>query len=140
LTLPQLLAFLGGATLFAAVQAWLFQSTPPIPEIEDSGWFLNSGAGVKAVAWAFAAAGALIGLSRSDWIDWIVEEALLIAGGIGGMVAILFSIGPGTIFPIVIAFGSMILAGATAAGAGLGFLARRSFEFLRAKAGPHLRR
>jgi hypothetical protein len=61
-----------------------------------------------------------------------VEETLLIAGGIVAMVVVLFSIGTGSLFPIVIAFGSVILAGATAVGAGVGFLARRSFEFLRA--------
>jgi hypothetical protein len=127
-TVGRLLALLGGGALFAAVQAWLFQTATPIPGIEDAGWFLNSGRGVSTVAVTFMVVGALIGVSQRDWI---VESAATAAGAAIVMTVVLFSIGPGTIFPIVIVFGTGILGVAIALGASLGTLARRSFGWAR---------
>lgn len=127
-TIARLLALLGGGVLFAALQGWLFQIATPIPGIEDAGWFLNSGRGVRAVATTFVAVGALIGLSRRDWM---AESATTAAGAVLVMTGVLFSIGAGTIFPIVIVFGTAIVGGAVAIGASVGMLARRSVAWAR---------
>ena len=120
-TVGRPLALLGGAALFTAVQVWLLQSTAPIPGVEDSGWFLNSGRGVATVGLAFTIAGAMVGLVRRDGE---IRAMLVAAGGAVAMVVVLFRIGPGTIFPIVLAFGTLIVVAATALGTGLGIAAR----------------
>jgi hypothetical protein len=99
-------------------------SAVPVAGIKDNGWFLNSGRGVLAVGLACAAVGALVGFSRRD----SVRKATMVAGGaVLAMIGVLFRIGPGTIFPIVIAFGAVVIGGATAAGAGVGTAVRRAF-------------
>lgn len=119
------LALLSGMALFSAVQAWLFRSTAPVPGIEDSGWFLNAGRGVATVGLAFMIAGTLVGLVRRDAASGVKGATLIVAGGAVAMVVILFLIGPGNIFPIVIAFGTVIIGAATALGTGLGMVTRR---------------
>jgi hypothetical protein len=128
LTVARLLALLGGAALFSAVQVWLFQVATPIPGIENAGWFLNSGRGVRVVATTFAVVGALIGLSRRDWM---AESATTATGAMCVMTVVLFRIGPGTIFPIVMVFGTVVVCVAIAVGASVGMLARRSFDWAR---------
>jgi hypothetical protein len=118
------LALVGGAGLFLAVQGLLFLTAVPIAGIEDSGWFLNSGRGVAAVGLACGVVGALVGFGRQDRVR---EAAMGATGAVLAMIAVLFSIGPGTIFPIVIIFGTAIIAGATAAGTGVGNAVRRAF-------------
>ena len=118
----RVLALAGGAALFGLVQAWLFRSIAPVPGIQNAGWFLNSGTGVGAVALAFAIAGALVGLARHRSV---ADAALVAAGAAVAMTLVLFSIGPGTIFPIVLVFGTLILGAATAMGVGLGMAVRR---------------
>jgi hypothetical protein len=114
----------GGAGLFLSVQGLLVLNAVPIAGIKDSGWFLNSGRGVLVVGLACAVVGALVGFGRRD----SVREATMVASGaVLAMIAVLFSIGPGTIFPIVIAFGTVIIGGATAAGTGVGTAVRRAF-------------
>lgn len=120
---PRLLALLSGATLFFAVQAWLFYAVAEISGISNSGWFLNTSRGVATVCITFAAAGALMGLLRSDAHQR--EATLAAAGGVVAMVIVLFHIGPGTLFPIVLAIGTVMIGGSTAAGLVLGILLRR---------------
>ncbi len=96
----------------------------PIAGMDDSGWFMNSGRGVSAVGLACVVVGGLVGFGRRDG----VREAVMVASGaVLAMIAVLFSIGPGTIFPIVIVFGTAIVAGATAAGTDIGTAVRRAF-------------
>ena len=45
-------------------------------------------------------------------------------GAVVSLAIVLFSLGPGTIFPIVIAVGTIVLAAAAFLGAGLGWLLR----------------
>ncbi len=116
---------LGGAVLFLSVQGVLFLTTAPIPGIRNSGWFLNSGRGVAVVAIACAVAGTLSGLGRRGSVR---DAAMLAGGAVSAMIAVLFSIGAGTIFPIVIVSGTVIIAAATAAGAGIGTAARRAWS------------
>ena len=68
-------------------------------------------------------AGALIGFVR---LHKVREAAMAAGGAVLAMIAVLFSIGPGTIFPIVIVFGTVIIAAATAAGTGVGVEVRRA--------------
>jgi hypothetical protein len=116
------LALLGGTGLFLLVQGLLFLTAVPVAGISNSWWFLNSGRGVAVVGLACAFVGALIGFRRRD----SVREATMVASGaVLAMIGVLFSTGAGTIFPIVIVFGTAIIAGATAAGIGIGTEVRR---------------
>jgi hypothetical protein len=117
------LALMGGAGLFLLIQGLLMMTTAPIAAVENSGRFLNSGRGVAAVGLVCAMAGALIGFGRQHKLR---EAAMAAGGAVLAMIAVLFSIGPGTIFPIVIVFGTVIIAAATAAGTGVGVEVRRA--------------
>ena len=119
----KVLALVVGAALFGVIQGWLFQNAVPIPQIENSGWFLNSGTGVRTVGLTFAIAGALVGLSRRKAA---MEATMVAAGAAMTMIVVLYSIGAGTIFPIVIGFGMVILGVATAVGLALGLVIRRT--------------
>ena len=117
------LVLLGGTGLFLSVQGLLFLTAAPVAGMKNSGWFLNSGRGVAVVGVVCAVVGALIGFGRRDSVR---EAAMVASGAVLAMVAVLFTIGPGTIFPIVIVFGTAIIAGATAAGTGVGTGVRRA--------------
>ena len=82
------------------------------------GWWLNSGSGVLRTVLGLLALGVFAALWRSG-SPWIRACALW-AGAISGSAAILFSIGPGTIWPIVLAFAAAITAGAVFGGAFVG--------------------
>jgi len=87
------------------------------------GWWLNSGAGVLRTVLALLALGVFAALWRlgSPW----TRACALWAGAISGSAVILFSIGPGTIWPIVLAFAAAITAGAVFGGAVVGWAATR---------------
>jgi hypothetical protein len=107
--------FLAGAVAFAAAQAVLFllAGQSARPSIDAPGWFLNSATGMAAMAAALAVASALAiaAISGPLWHGW----AFFVAGGVLGLVAAVFLLGPGTIFPIVIAAGAAVIAVAAAA-------------------------
>ena len=87
------------------------------------GWWLNSGTGVLRTVLGLLALGVFAALWRSG-SPWIRACALW-AGAISGSGVILFSIGPGTIWPIVLVFAAAITAGAVFAGAVVGLAAAR---------------
>ena len=87
------------------------------------GWWLNSGTGVLRTVLGLLALGVFAALWRSG-SPWIRACALW-AGAISGSTAILFSIGPGTIWPLVLAFAAAITAGAVFGGAFVGVAATR---------------
>lgn len=100
-----LLRVVFGAVLAIAVHLFL------------GGWWLNEGQRV-AITLAVAATGALV-----------AAPTLPAAAGFGfgmaaGMAGILFAIGPGTIFPIVIAIGTFMIAAAVLAGFAAGWVMR----------------
>jgi hypothetical protein len=118
-------ALFGGVGLFLSVQTFLFLTSAPIAGIDDPGWFLNSGRGVAAVALSCLVVGALIAFGRRAG----VREATLVAlGAVFAMTAVLFSIGAGTIFPIVLVFGTAIIGIATAAGTVVGIGLRQALR------------
>jgi len=109
--------------LFLSVQGFLFSTAVPNPAIKNAGWFLNSGRGAIAVGLACAIAGALIGIGRRDMVR---EATMLASGAVLAMVAVLFSIGSGSIFPIVIVFGAVIIVGPMTTGTLVGAGVRRA--------------
>jgi hypothetical protein len=107
---------LAGAVAFAAAQAVLFliAGQSGCPSMDAAGWFLNSAAGMAAMAAVLAVASSIVGKAVSSpvWRGW----TFFVAGGVAALVATVFLLGPGTIFPIVIAAGSTLIAVSAAAG------------------------
>jgi hypothetical protein len=107
---------LAGAVAFAAAQAALFlvAGQSGRPTIDGSGWFLNSGTGVAVIA--IVMAGASLIVSKAVPAPLLRGWAAFAAGAVGALVAAVFLLGPGTIFPIVIAAGAMVIAVGALAG------------------------
>ncbi|HZT76680.1 MAG TPA: hypothetical protein VFA27_08475 [Vicinamibacterales bacterium] len=78
-------------------------------------WFLNSGRAVAFMAVWMLAVGAVLG-SRPTRADWTRNALAATIGAIAAMVGVLAVVGPGTIFPLVIAIGSAVLAASLFAG------------------------
>ena len=112
---------LAGAVAFAAAQAVLFLVAGDTrrPTVDSPGWFLNSGQGIivmAVVAAAVCAASLRVWPAATVWEGWVA----FVAGAGVALVTSLFALGPGTIFPIVIAAGLAVvgvgaLAGSAAA-------------------------
>jgi hypothetical protein len=102
--------FLAGAVAFAAAQAVLFLvAEPPARQtIDGEGWFLNSSTGIAVMAAVLVAASLVVSraLPAPLWQRW----ALFVGGGIAALVGAVFLFGPGTIFPIVIVAGAVVIA------------------------------
>ncbi len=89
-------------------------------------WFLNSGRAAAFTAGCVLVVSALFGAVERPGrpIDAVLTGTSVAAGAAISMIFVLFAwIGPGTIFPIVLAFGLLILESAAVAGAVLGRLA-----------------
>ena len=84
------------------------------------GWWLNSGTGVLRTVLVLLPLGVFAALWRSGG-PWVRASALW-AGAISGTTVVLFSIGPGTIWPIVLMFAAALTAAAVFAGTALGFV------------------
>jgi hypothetical protein len=67
------------------------------------------------------------GAFGSSGRDGVAKAAMFATGATLTMMATLFTIGPGTIFPIVILFGAAIIAGSVALGGTVGAMTHRSF-------------
>lgn len=119
--------FLAGAVAFAAAQAALFLVAGDTrrPTVDSPGWFLNSGRGVLVMALVAAAVcGAALRAwpAGTIWKGWVA----FVAGAAIALVISVFALGPGTIFPIVIAAGLfVVLVGALAGSAAVGLVLRR---------------
>ena len=87
------------------------------------GWWLNSGTGVLRTVLVLLALGVFAALWRSGRL-W-VRACALWAGAISGMTVVLFWMGPGNIWPIVLAFAGGISFGAVFGGALLGSVVAR---------------
>jgi hypothetical protein len=90
-----------------------------IQPLTPTGWWLNSGRGVALTVSVLTGAALVVGLRGFAWPAGRAEAmaaAALWAGINVGMAAVLFSAGPGTIFPIVLAVGAAISALAVSAG------------------------
>lgn len=87
------------------------------------GWWLNSGTGVLRTVLVLLALGLFAALWRSGR-PW-VRACALWAGAISGMAVVLFWIGPGNIWPIVLAVAAGVSAAAVFGGAFVGSAAAR---------------
>jgi hypothetical protein len=104
------LHILAGAVAFAAAQAVLFLVSGDTrrPTVDSPGWFLNSGRGVLVMAVvASVACGAAIRAwpAGTIWKGWVA----FVGGAAIALVISVFALGPGTIFPIVIAAGLAVV-------------------------------
>jgi hypothetical protein len=109
---------LGLALVGAAAAAGLQPLTP-------AGWWLDSGRGVAVVTTMLAALAAAIASRSMAWPLRRGDAAAALAFWAGanvGMAAVLFSAGPGNLFPIVLAIGAAISAAAVVAGSAIGLL------------------
>jgi hypothetical protein len=118
------LALLGG---IAAALAQRFAPT---------GWWLNSGQGVALTMGVLAALAVPVGAAALAWpigaaaLAW---PGALWAGANLGLAIVLFHIGPGTIFPIVLAVGGGLSALAIAAGSLVGMFTGAAWKFVHAR-------
>jgi hypothetical protein len=87
------------------------------------GWWLNSASGVLRTTAVLLALGFLIAIWRSG-SRW-ARAAALWAGSLCGASAALFWLGPGNLFPIVLAFAAALSGAAVFAGASVAALMRR---------------
>jgi hypothetical protein len=103
-----------GAIVFCLVQVPLLSLQPAAGNgISAPGWFLNSGTNLLLVAVVLAAGAALFALAKGATLQNTLWYAL---GACVAMVGVLVTIGPGTIFPVVIVSGAGVVIIAVAAG------------------------
>ena len=121
----QLVPAAAGAVTFGAVQSWLLAASREAGTA-DPGWFLNGRDAGMALLTAVALVSALVSAVRGR--NHAVGALAFTVGAVLSLVIVLFAIGPGTIFPIVIVFGAIVLTGATFLGAGLGWLLRTAWN------------
>jgi hypothetical protein len=87
-------------------------------------WFLNSGRAVAFTAALLLLGGAVV--SASDWRESIIRGANVGAGALVVMMLVLAVVGPGTLFPIVVAMAAAIAVASGGAGALAGWSLRRA--------------
>lgn len=118
-----LVAAVSGAAAFCIGQLpILLASRVDDAPVDDPGWFLNSGRNAGIIAFAVAAFAAALFLHKNISPRHFVTY---VAGATLAMAVVLAAVGPGTIFPIVILAGAIVIGAASALGAGLGYAARR---------------
>ena len=117
----QVVPAVAGAVTFGAVQSWLLAASSG-SGTADPGWFLNGRDASLAVLTAMALVSTCLSAVRQG--NQALGALAFTVGAVVSLTIVLFSIGPGTIFPIVIAVGAVVLAGAAFLGAGLGWLLR----------------
>ena len=106
-----------GAVTFGAAHALLVATWTSWFGPEWNPWFLNSGraAGFTAVCLLVAGSAASVSWAR-DRHDAVVHGVNVAAGAALAMVVVLVVVGPGTIYPIALAFGGAIALVSTTAG------------------------
>jgi hypothetical protein len=108
-----------GIAAFMAPQVALFLSAPQWPLTSAApGWFLNAGGNVATIGCVIAVVAALLAVRGR----WNIGDT--IAFGLGVLIAVvgtLFTIGSGTIFPIVIVIGAVVVGVAILVGTSFGY-------------------
>jgi hypothetical protein len=116
---PFAVRVLAGFGVFAAAQAVLFMASDGSRlTIDSDGWFLNTGRGVLTLAAAVGLASAGMAALWSARLPQLASPVTL--GAVLAMTVALFIIGPGTLFPIVIAVGTAVLGAAAVVGSFVG--------------------
>jgi len=116
---------LGGAAFTAAHALEVYRWRDWFDPSNTSGpWFLNNGSAVTLTSATVVGAAALSAMLWARSGRQASRSALEVAGGAAlAMTITLFVVGPGNIFPIVLATGTMILAVSALLGGWLGFAA-----------------
>ena len=98
-------------------------STPQSPlAIKDPGWFLNSGGNVATISCVLAAVATLLAVRRR----WRIQDTATFGLGVLiAMVGTLVTIGPGTIFPIVLVVGAVVVGPVILVGTAVGYALQR---------------
>ena len=122
-SIPYLLA---GAVAFAAAQAVLFLVAGDRRGwgIDSQGWFLNSAAGIIVMAVVAGSVSAtVLGTwpASTIWKGWMA----FVAGAGLALITAVFALGPGTIFPIVIVAGLVVVGVGALAGSAIAVLLLR---------------
>jgi hypothetical protein len=89
-------------------------------------WFLNSGRAVAFTAGCQFVAAAVV--SAADQREALVRGLYVAAGAVVAMVVVLAIVGPGTLFPIVLGIGAIVVAVASVAGGFAGSALRRAIK------------
>jgi hypothetical protein len=99
-----------------------------------TGWWLNSGQGVAIIVLVLSLLAVPVSAAAGSW-PWqsrsVVWPGALWAGANIGLAIVLFRVGPGNIFPIVLVVGAGISAIAVGAGSLFGALARALWRLWR---------
>jgi hypothetical protein len=104
---------------FVETAAWFVLGIAVVPALQSvGGWWLNSGTGVLRAVLVLGALGVFSTLWRSGR-PW-ARACPLWAGASSGSMVVLFWIGPGSIWPIVLVIAAGLSAGAVFGGALLG--------------------
>jgi hypothetical protein len=106
-----------GAATFLATHAVVVRKWATWFDGQHEPWFLNSGRAVGFTALCLLVAGLVASASwarRRD--DVMAHGATVAAGAVLAMTVVLITAGPGTIFPIVIVFGGMVVLFSSAIG------------------------
>ena len=112
-----------GAATFAAAHAIESAAWRSLfaPSSEFAPWFLNSGRAAAFTAACLFFVSLVYGWGRrARRSPWFIDAANLTIGASAAMTVVLALIGAGTIFPLVLAFGVVIVAAACAAGTIIG--------------------
>src|SRR5215210_4204493 len=113
-----------GAATFLAAHAVEWARWRSWFSAEWEPFFMNSGRAVAFTVACVLIAGLVAALLARDRRDALIHAGNVTAGAVVVMIFTLFSTGPGTLFPIVIVFGTIVLA----AGSYLGALAALPFK------------
>jgi hypothetical protein len=114
-----------GAVAFLAAHAVMVAAWTTWFGPEWQPWFLNSGPGVLLTVGCIVIAGFLANLLAQDRRETLVHGGNVAAGAVIAMIATLFTIGAGTLFPIVIALGSTLIIASSFAGAFIAYPFKR---------------
>ena len=126
-------AVISGAVTFLAPHAILVRAWPAWSggANEFAPWFMNSGRGIVLAAVAFFAVGAICGATLSDPQpeSAAATGGYISLGAVPVMIVVLFRIpgGPGTLFPIAIVLGALLIGGMSLFGAAAGAFGRMLF-------------
>ncbi len=91
----------------------------------DIVWFLNAGRGVAVTgAWLFVAAALAAGACAQDSQAALRRGADFGLGAAAAMAVALFAVGPGSLFPIAIVIGAVVVGVSSVAGALAGWACR----------------
>ena len=98
-----------GAAMFLVTHLVVISKWTTWFDGQQAPWFLNSGRAVGFTALCLLVAGLVASASWArDRDDAMTHSANVAAGALVAMTVVLFFVGPGTIFPIVIVFGGAI--------------------------------